>query len=67
MGRARLFRLTTDPYETNDLARVQSSIVSQLMRRLKHYARKGRPSVRTPIDPRGNPRRFNNVFMGYWC
>ncbi|KAI6183472.1 Sul-3 [Aphelenchoides bicaudatus] len=67
VGKSRLFHLSVDPYETNDLARVQPALVSQLLRRLKHYARKQRPSVRTPVDPRGNPRRFGNVFGGYWC
>jgi hypothetical protein len=66
-GKARLFRLSTDPYETNDLARKYPTLVADLLRRLKHYARKGRMSVRTPIDPRGNPRHFGNVFGGYWC
>jgi hypothetical protein len=66
-GRTRLFKLTVDPYESNDIAKKNPILVADLLRRLKHYAQKGRSSVRTPIDPRGNPKNFDNVFGGYWC
>ncbi|KAI6208665.1 Sul-3 [Aphelenchoides besseyi] len=66
-GRARLFNLKLDPNETNDIARKNPKLVAELLNRLRRFATKSRQSVRTPMDPRGNPIHFGGVFNGNWC
>ncbi|CAD5211875.1 unnamed protein product [Bursaphelenchus okinawaensis] len=66
-ARAKLYKLTVDPLETTDLSKKYPLVVSELINKLKDYAKKGRNSVRKPVDARGNPSRYSNVYYGEWC
>uniref|UniRef100_A0A7E4VWJ0 Sulfatase domain-containing protein n=1 Tax=Panagrellus redivivus TaxID=6233 RepID=A0A7E4VWJ0_PANRE len=66
-GRARLYHLPSDPFETRDIARQQPKLVRKLVKRLLEFQSVARPSVRTPIDPAGHPMRFGGAFSTGFC
>uniref|UniRef100_A0A915EM00 Sulfatase N-terminal domain-containing protein n=1 Tax=Ditylenchus dipsaci TaxID=166011 RepID=A0A915EM00_9BILA len=66
-GRARLFNLAKDPYESQDINRQHPALVRQLIDRLQQYHRIARKTARSPIDKRGNPAYLNGAFSSYWC
>ena len=64
---ARLFNLTSDPYEKKNLAKKNPDIVKDLKERLaKYFASMIKPNVGRGIEA-GHPKNFGRNFTHGWC
>uniref|UniRef100_A0AC34GUX8 Arylsulfatase n=1 Tax=Panagrolaimus sp. ES5 TaxID=591445 RepID=A0AC34GUX8_9BILA len=66
-GKVRLYQISTDPYESKNLARKHPKLVKELLNKIFEYQRLARKPVRTVIDEAGNPKRFKGVYASGWC
>ena len=63
----RLFNLTSDPYEKDNLALNYPSIVTDLKARLsKYFKTMIKPDIATEVQA-GNPNNFGGFFNTGWC
>ncbi|CAI5454349.1 unnamed protein product [Caenorhabditis angaria] len=65
--RLRLFRISSDPTESKDIARQNPIIVQRLSRKLEELKKYLHKNVRKPLDLAGNPEKFNGSYSSYWC
>ena len=63
----RLFNLTADPSESNDLILVHPDIAQELLKKLDSYEATMIPPHLEPGNERGNPNRFGGVWSTGWC
>eukprot|EP00081_Caenorhabditis_elegans_P003523 NP_001041232.1 SULfatase domain protein [Caenorhabditis elegans] len=66
-NRTRLFRITTDPTESKDIARSNPKIVRRLLAKLDQLKKFLHKNVRKPLSLNGSPERFNGSYSSYWC
>lgn len=60
-----LFNVTNDPCEFHNVADENPSIVKELFSRLLEYNKTAVPPGNLPIDPKGNPKLWNNMWTNF--
>ncbi|PIO63662.1 hypothetical protein TELCIR_14732, partial [Teladorsagia circumcincta] len=60
-GKARLYRITEDPGESNDLSKVHPGIVHRLKNKILELQKYMRKNVRKPLSLKGSPERCFNL------
>lgn len=63
----RLYNLTADPTESNDLAAVLPDLVQDLRSRLEVYDATRIPANTKPEVAEGNPNLYGGVWTPGWC
>ena len=63
----RLFNLTSDPGESNDLASTHPELVEKLAKRLRSYEATMVPSHMEPEIEAGNPIHNDGLWTHGWC
>uniref|UniRef100_A0A1I7TW56 Sulfatase domain-containing protein n=1 Tax=Caenorhabditis tropicalis TaxID=1561998 RepID=A0A1I7TW56_9PELO len=66
-NRTRLFRISTDPTESKDIARNNPKIVRRLLAKLDQLKKFLHKNVRKPLSLSGSPERFNGSYSSFWC
>ncbi|XGW31628.1 hypothetical protein V3C99_010076 [Haemonchus contortus] len=66
-GKARLYRVTEDPGETNDISKIHPGLVHRLKTKIIELQKYMRKNVRKPLSLKGSPERLNGSFASYWC
>ncbi|KAJ1358319.1 Sulfatase [Parelaphostrongylus tenuis] len=66
-GKNRLYRLTEDPGEKNDISKRHPRLVRRLRLILLQLQKYMRKNVRKPVTLRGNPEIHNGSYASYWC
>ncbi|KAK6038713.1 hypothetical protein COOONC_23783 [Cooperia oncophora] len=66
-GKARLYRVTEDPGESNDLSKIHPGIVQRLKAKIAELQKYMRKNVRKPLSLKGSPERLNGTYGSYWC
>ncbi|KAM7310972.1 arylsulfatase I isoform X2 [Ixodes scapularis] len=62
-----LFNVRDDPNERHDLSAQKPELTAWLDSLLMEQAATMAPSIQTPDDPRGDPRKFDGAFSPEWC
>ena len=63
----RLFNLTNDPFEKDNIAYKNPNIVEELTQRLSKYVKTMITPDLAPETKKGNPNRFGGFFGPGWC
>ena len=58
---------TADPFEHNNIAEENPSIVDELMNKLEEYKKTMIPPNVEPETEKGNPKYFNGTYSPGWC
>ncbi|VDO72757.1 unnamed protein product [Haemonchus placei] len=66
-GKARLYRVTEDPGETNDISKIHPGLVHRLKTKIIELQKYMRKNVRKPLSLKGSPERLNGSYASYWC
>ena len=61
------YKCIEDPYEYNNLARENPTIVKEMMNRLQEYRLTMIPPDVGDDSEKGNPQHFNGTFSPGWC
>lgn len=64
-GEVCLFDLSSDPCETQNVAKHRVAISAQLYEALKYYRRLLVPQTNRPFDPAANPARFGDTWSSW--
>ena len=62
-----IFYCTADPFERNNIAEENPTIVNELMDKLDQYKKTMIPPNVEPETEKGNPKYFNGVYSPGWC
>jgi len=62
-----LFNITADPFEHNNIAEDNPTIVDELMDKLEEYKKTMIPPNVEPETEKGNPKYFNGTYAPGWC
>lgn len=60
-----LYDIESDPCELNNVAEDHPEILTMLMDELGKLQRTAVPPNNKPIDPKGDPKNWNNVFTNF--
>ncbi|KAK6749644.1 hypothetical protein RB195_001945 [Necator americanus] len=66
-GKIRLYRVTEDPGERNDISRFQPGVTRRLLNKILDLQKYMRRNVRKPLSLLGNPERLNGSYASGWC
>ncbi|VDL85110.1 unnamed protein product [Nippostrongylus brasiliensis] len=67
IGKIRLYRVTEDPGESNDISRFHPTVVQRLKSKIIELQKFMRKNVRRPLSLMGSPERHNGSYASYWC
>ncbi|KHJ88021.1 hypothetical protein OESDEN_12189 [Oesophagostomum dentatum] len=63
----RLYRVSEDPGESNDIARQHPTVVRRLLNKILDLQKYMRRNVRKPLSVLGNPELLNGSYASGWC
>jgi len=61
-----LYNITADPIESNNVAKIYESVVTELLDRIAYYAQGAVPCRYPAPDPNGNPAENNRTYWFSW-